>query len=72
MTARDIPDAAMAACLVAPGVRTPEQWRDACAAMDTTEGLDDLRRRLSSAGQLDSAAMAAIRDRMEQLNRGQG
>lgn len=63
-------DAAMAECLVIPHDRTTAQWRWACAALDTREGLDLFRRLLVAAGRLTGPAMEAIRNRMDQIERG--
>lgn len=69
---RDFPDQMIADALVIPHDRTPEQWRHACRALDTREGLDLFTRLLSEAGRLTGPAMEAIRNRMDQIERGRG
>jgi hypothetical protein len=56
------------ACEVAGGLI----WANACRQFDSIEALDLFTRDLSRRGLLSSEAMAAVKERREQLGRGRG
>lgn len=64
-------DAAMVWMLLIDADRTPQQYRDACAALDTCEGIEAFRRGLADQGRL-ADALLAIEARLAQIKRGRG
>jgi hypothetical protein len=70
----DIPDATLsealcAACEASGGLL---KWAQAARQFDSIEALDLFTRDLSRRGLLSSEAMAAVKERREQLGRGRG